>query len=287
MQTIEEMIEILDLEKIEDNIFRGKTYKTPWKRIYGGQVLAQSLQAAIRTVPDDRHLHSMHAYFILAGDIDREVVYIVDDIRDGGSFTTRRVRAVQHGRDIFIMSASFQREQDGKDHQNQLPDVPMPEDLKTDIEMAEIFKDMFPAIYKQFQIPRPIEFRPVEPFEKLYNGQHPPMRHVWMKAKGPLGDELNAHKTALAYASDYNLLTTALIPHTFNINFSKLQMASLDHAMWFHRPFRMDDWLLYALESPSASGARGFTRGSVFDRKGRLVASVVQEGLIREPQKKQ
>jgi len=284
MQTVEELKAILKLEEIEDNMFRGDTYKTPWKRVYGGQVLGQSLQAAIATVPEDRLLHSMHAYFILSGDIERPVVYIVDDIRDGGSFTTRRVRGVQYGRDIFIMSASFQKQQGGMDHQISIPEVPEPESLQTDAEQAEIFREMFPAVYRQLTLPRPVEFRPVEPFSKLYSGSHAPLRHVWMKAKGDMGDRPSLHKSALAYASDYNLLTTALIPHIGKFNFKKLQMASLDHAMWFHRPFRMDEWLLYAFDSPSASGARGFTRGSVFDREGKLVASIVQEGLIRERQ---
>lgn len=281
METVEELKSILTLEKIEDNIFRGETYKTPWKRVYGGQVLGQSLQAAMQTISDNKYLHSMHAYFILAGDIDREVVYIVDNIRDGGSFATRRVRAVQHGRDIFIMSASFHKDQRWNDHQIERPAVPLPDSLKSDVEQAQIFKDLMPSIYRQLTLPRPVEFRPVEPFPELYSGKHAPQRHVWMKAKGDMGDKSSIHKAALAYASDYNLLTTALIPHIGKFDFKKLQMASLDHAMWFHRPFRMDEWLLYAFDSPSASGARGFTRGSVFDMEGRLVASIVQEGLIR------
>ncbi|MCI4668065.1 MAG: acyl-CoA thioesterase II [Bacteroidia bacterium] len=283
MQTVEELISILTLEKIEDNIFRGETYKTPWKRVYGGQVLGQSLQAAMATIGEEKFLHSMHAYFILTGDIEREVVYIVDNIRDGGSFSTRRVRAVQHGRDIFIMSASFHKDQPGMDHQDEMPDVPKPGSLKTDIEQAEVFKDILPSIYRQLTLPRPVEFRPVEAFPELYSGKHAPHRHVWMKAKSNLGNvPPSLHKAALAYASDYNLLTTALIPHVGKINFKNLQMASLDHAMWFHRPFRMDEWLLYAFDSPSASGARGFTRGRVFNEDGILVASIVQEGLLRE-----
>ena len=200
MQTVEELKSILTLEQIEDNIFRGETYKTPWKRVYGGQVLGQSLQAAIATVPEDRLLHSMHAYFILTGDIERSVLYIVDDIRDGGSFTTRRVRGVQHGRDIFIMSASFLIDQDGGDHQVDAPQGPQPEELKTDAEQAEVFKDMFPSIYRQLTLPRPVEFRPVEPFNELYSGKHAPLRHVWMKAEGSKGENFGMHKAALAYA---------------------------------------------------------------------------------------
>ncbi|MEM9920560.1 MAG: acyl-CoA thioesterase II [Bacteroidota bacterium] len=281
MKDAVELSELLRLERIEENIFRGNSYKTSWRRVFGGQVLAQALHAANQTVPDDRFAHSMHAYFILPGDVNHPIVYDVDRIRDGGSFTTRRVVAIQKGRPIFNMSASFQLSQDGLDHQISIPDVPAPEDLPTDKELAEVYKDIYPEFYKQIQRPRPIDFRPVEPINIASTQSHAPFRHVWIKARGPMPDDIRLHQEVLLYASDYNLLTTAMLPHMAKISFHEIQIASIDHGIWFHRDFRADEWLLYALDSPSASNARGFTRGSIFNREGILVASVVQEGLLR------
>jgi len=286
--TAPELIDLLKLERIEENIFRGESHYTPWKRVFGGQVLAQSLTAALETVTETRYIHSMHAYFILPGDINLPIVYQVEVIRDGGSFTTRRVKAIQKGQDIFIMSASFQREESGLEHQVNMPNVPPPDNLMSDEELGKSLEGKLPRVAKQLQIPRPIEFRPVERFDQLFGGKVGPFRHVWMRAKGEVKVDKAMHPCLLAYASDYNLLTTALNPHWQDLSFAELQLASLDHGMWFHRDFRMDEWLLYALDSPSASNARGFTRGNIFNREGKLVASVVQEGLIRQrkPRKK-
>ena len=280
MNKINELISLLSLEKIEENIFRGQNYKTPWGRVFGGQVLAQSLHAANQTVSEDRIVHSMHAYFILSGDIHQPIIYDVDRIRDGGSFTTRRVVAIQKGRPIFNMAASFQVEKEGFEHQIKMPEVPSPDKLLPDFELAKAFKKQMPELYKRYLSPKPIEFRPVEKFDPLNPEKSKPFRNVWIKAVGKLSDDKRLHQEILAYASDYNLLTTAILPHRDKVNHNDLYFASLDHAMWFHRSFRMDEWLLYALDSPSASNTRGFTRGNIFNQKGLLVASVVQEGLM-------
>ena len=282
MTTSQELIDLLTLEKIEENIYRGQNYKAPWKRVFGGQVLAQALYACQRTVPEERLVHSMHAYFILAGDTGQPIIYDVDRIRDGGSFSTRRVVAIQKGTPIFSMGASFQKAQDGLDHQISMPDVPAPDTLVSDEKLAEVFKEAAPEIYRSLTFPRPLEFRPVEKLNPLSGQEYPPTRHVWIKARGKMPDDLRLHQAVLAYASDYNLLTTATLPHWNKVMPNELFIASLDHGMWFHRNFRIDEWLLYALDSPSASNERGFTRGNIFNQEGQLVASVVQEGLIRK-----
>ena len=279
MKNTEELIQLLRLEKIEENIFRGQNYQAPWKRVFGGQVLAQALHAATQTVPDERLAHSMHGYFILTGDISQPIVYDVDRIRNGGSFTTRRVVAIQKGRPIFNMSASFQVPSKGFDHQISMPNVPPPEALMTDEQRAEKFKNIAPQLYS---MERPIDFRPVEEINPLQPKKMTPFRHIWLKAKGKVNGPLRLHQQILAYASDYNLLITATLPHRDQYKQEKMFLASLDHAMWFHREFKADEWLLYVLDSPSASNERGFTRGNIFTRAGILVASVVQEGLIRE-----
>ena len=281
MENVKELEELLNLEQIEVNIFRGQNFMSPWKRVFGGQVLAQSINAAYRTVPEDRFLHSMHAYFILAGDINLPIVYEVDVVRDGGSFTTRRVQAIQKGRPIFIMAASFQLEQEGIEHQIDMPDIPGPENLASDSEIMESIKDKFPKAYEAFNYERPIEFRPVEDYGPLLLEDSLPFQHIWFRAKGELTDNLRTHHEVLAYASDYNLLTTATLPHRAELNMQKTFLASLDHAMWIHREFDLSEWHLYALDSPSASNSRGFTRGNIFNQNGKMVASVVQEGLVR------
>ncbi len=286
MKDVSELLDLLELERIETHLFRGQSHSVGSPIVFGGQVLAQALQAAIHTTPADRWVHSLHAYFILAGDIDMPIVFQVDAIRDGGSFSTRRVKAIQNGEAIFLMSASFQLQQEGFDHHINMPNVSPPEQLVSWDELREKFGDILPANIKRFlDIPRPIEFRPVEIQNPALPGKSQPFRHIWMKAKGDMPADKRANQCVLAYASDYNLLTTALLPHGNEASFGNVKMASLDHAMWFHRDFRMDDWLLYAIDSPSASNARGFTRGNIFTREGKLVASVVQEGLIR-PKKK-
>jgi acyl-CoA thioesterase II len=280
MKSTAELLELLNLETIEQNIFRGQNYQAPWKRVFGGQVLAQSIHAAHRSIPEDRVLHSMHAYFLLTGDISVPIIYEVDRSRDGGSFTTRRVVAIQKGKPIFITAASFQKRKDGFDHQIDIPDVPKPKDLKTNIELLKDLKHKDPELYKRYTLERPIEFRPVEVSNPLDPKKSEPFRHVWLKAKERLPDDLRVHQEILTYASDYNLLGTAILPHRENLAGKEMFFASLDHAMWFHRPFRADEWLLYQLDSPSASNARGFTRGNIFTEDGVLVASVVQEGLM-------
>jgi acyl-CoA thioesterase-2 len=278
---LQDLITLLDLETIEVNIFRGQSPDENRQRVFGGQVLAQSLYAAYQTVPEDRVLHSMHGYFILTGDISMPIIYEVDRIRDGGSFTTRRVNAIQNGKAIFSMISSFQSSQEGFNHQITMPNVPPPDTLVSDLVLIEAFKDKAPDFYKNFSHPRPLEFRPVERINPLKPQKQQPFRHVWIKANGNLPNNLRLHQIILAYASDYNLLGTATLPHLDTVSLNDLFMASLDHAMWFHEDFRIDQWLLYALDSPSASNSRGFTRGNFFTEDGKLIASVVQEGLIR------
>lgn len=282
MKDITSLLQLLDLEPIEENIFRGQSESVGSERVFGGQVLAQALHSAMRTVPEDRVVHSLHAYFILPGDVSLPIIFEVDRIRDGGSFTTRRVKAIQKGRAIFNMSASFQLEQQGFDHQLSMPNVQSPEGLMSWDELVAEFGDKLPAGIRRFlEIAHPIEFRPVERVHPMLSGKQQPTRHVWMRSKGQMPEHPQAHQAVLAYASDYNLLTTALLPHGDQAAKVPVQLASLDHAMWFHRPFRADEWLLYAIDSPSASNARGFTRGSIFTQDGHLVASVAQEGLVR------
>ncbi len=281
MLKIEDLIQLLHLEKLEENIFRGNNYRTPWGRVYGGQVLAQALHAAYQTVPPDRFVHSMHGYFILAGNIDKPIVYDVDRIRNGGSFTTRRVVAIQSGRAIFNSAASFQLEQDGFDHQIPMPNVPAPDTLVSDAEILDSYKDKLPENYKKIFTHRPIEIRPIEKFDYLNPVKSLPFTNVWFRTKGKMPDDKPLHQQVLAYASDYNLLITASLPHLDKVDRRDLFFASLDHAMWFHRDFRVDEWLLYSIDSPSASNSRGFSRGNIFNQEGELVASVVQEGLIR------
>jgi len=267
--------------KTDNCIFRGQNYKTPWKRVFGGQVLGQGLHAAYQTVPDDRIAHSMHGYFILAGDIDVPIIYEVDTIRDGGSFTTRRVVAIQKGRAIFNMAASFQKRQEGFDHQITMPNVLPPNVLLPDFEQIKSLKETHPKLYERMKViyPNAIDFRPVEKFDPDKAAR--PFRHVWFKSNDKVELDLPMQQQLLAYASDHNLLTTSILPHQTKADRTKFFFASLDHAIWFHRDFRIDDWLLHATDSPSAGNARGFSRGTIFTKEGKLVASVVQEGLIR------
>jgi len=282
MKDVESLLKAIDLEKIDRNIFRGTSHDVGSPQVYGGQALSQALHAAMLTVPDDRFVHSLHAYFILPGKLDVPIIYQVAHIRDGGSFTTRRVTGIQNGKAIFILAASFQLLQDGLDHQIDMPnDVKPPEELQSDFDLMMQYKDQIPKRFKNFLRPRPVEFRPVNPLSFILPQKQEPKRYIWMKAIGMVPDNLTVHQRLLAYASDYNLLITALLPHQGEVATHKLQMASLDHAMWFHRPFKMDEWILYALDSPSASNTRGFTRGSLYSKEGALIASVVQEGLMR------
>lgn len=283
MSDVEALLRNLDLESLEINLFRGHSMSPLGGRIFGGQVIAQSLVAAQRTVEPDRIAHSLHGYFLLAGDPSIPVVFDVDRIRDGRSFTTRRVVAIQRGHAIFSMAVSFQVAEDGLTHQGVMPDVPLPEDLPSDDVWREKLLARFPhASKRDWMTLRPLEVRPTG-LEAPYSGAQPDPRRpsLWIRTRAPLADDLPVHQAVLAYASDLSLLQAALLMHQRSVFDRDLQVASLDHALWFHRPFRMDDWLLYVQDSPIAFGARGFCRGEFYTRDGVLVASATQEGLIR------
>ncbi|MCJ2014888.1 acyl-CoA thioesterase II [Methylobacterium sp. J-076] len=281
-EAVAELIAILDLERLETDLFRGQNPKTGWRRVFGGQVVAQALVAATRTVPADRPVHSLHAYFLLPGDPRVPIVYEVERLRDGHSFTTRRVKAIQNGRAIFATTVSFQIVEDGFTHLPAMPPVPGPEGLPGAREIAAAAGLALPeAIAAYFARPRPIELRPVD-LRRYRSGEgREPVFNVWLRAAASLPDDDALHRAVLAYASDMTLLDVSLIPHGRSVFDPQVQAASLDHALWFHGPVKADAWLLYAQDSPAAAGARGFARGQIFDRDGRLVASVAQEGLIR------
>lgn len=280
---MQDLIERLDLEKLEENLFRGSSPQNGWQRVFGGLVIAQALMAAQRCVDPDRIVHSLHAYFMRPGDPSIPIVYQVERIRDGSSFTTRRVVAVQHGKAIFSMSASFQIEEPGFDHQVKIPNVAAPEQLMGEDEFRAAFLAQAPdTVKKYWGRERPIEIRPTSLTHYLSREKLEPEAHIWVRASGIVPDDRHYQAAILAYLSDMTLLDTSLYAHGTSIFDPELQVASLDHAMWFHRPCRLDDWLLYTQDSPSAAGARGMTRGSIFTRDGRLVASVAQEGLIRK-----
>jgi acyl-CoA thioesterase-2 len=281
---VQSLLDILDLEPLEENLFRGLSPQVGWQRVFGGQVIGQALVAATRTV-EGRPVHSLHAYFLLPGDPKVPIVYEVDRIRDGKSFTTRAVKAIQHGQAIFSMSVSYHREEPGFSHQAEMPKVPPPEDLPGEQELRERILPMMPdPVRRYYERERPIELRPVE-FARYTSREHrDPRFHVWIRATARLPDDSAIHQCVLAYASDMTLLDSTLIPHGRTVFEKSIQAASLDHALWFHRPFRADEWLLYAQDAPNAEGALGFARGLIFARDGRLVASVVQEGLIRARQ---
>ena len=279
---VQDLLTTLDLEPLEVNLFRGRSPQVGWQRVFGGQVIGQALVAACRTV-DGRAPHSMHAYFLLAGDPKVPIIYEVDRIRDGKSFTTRRVIAIQHGHAIFSMSVSFHNDEASLDHQMNMPDVPTPEKLPSDAEIKEkILPQMPEPVRRYYQRERPIELRPVE-FGR-YVGKKPEdgRFNVWIRTTSRLPDDPAIHRCVLAYASDLTLLDTALIPHGRSVFDQSIMGASLDHALWFHRPFRADEWLLYSQDSPNLHGARGFARGLIYAADGTLVASVAQEGLLRE-----
>ena len=276
------LLSILDLEPLERNLFRGVSPKDNWQRVFGGQVIGQALVAATRTVAAGRPAHSLHGYFLRPGDPAVPIVYEVDRIRDGGSFTTRRVVGIQHGHAIFSMSASFQVEEPGLEHQMDAEPVPDPETLPAEKALVDsLIDDMAPEVRAYFERERLIELRPVDIRHYTSREALPARQVVWVRAGAELPDDPAIHRCVLAYVSDYTLLDTALFPHGRIVFDPAMQVASLDHAMWFHGPFRADEWLLYVQDSPSASGARGFNRGSIYDRAGRLIASVAQEGLIR------
>ena len=280
---VSELIDLLALERLEDNLFRGQSRDIGTKYVFGGQVLGQALSAAQAPLTQPRNAPSLHAYFLRAGDIEHPIVYDVDRTRDGGSFSVRRVTAIQHGKVIFFCAASFQQAERGAEHQHTMPEVPQPEDIEPNRPLPPDVLERLPVkVQRWLSRGGPFEFRHVYPRDELNPPKRPPYQQVWFRLRENVGDiPAELHQALLAYASDFHLLGTATFPHGISYYTPHVQMASLDHALWFHRPFRADEWLLYSLDSPSTQGSRGLARGQVFDRQGRLVASTAQEGLIR------
>ena len=282
MSVVDQLLSLLELEPLEVNIYRGTNRDLGTGRVFGGQVFAQALVAARRTVDEPREAHSVHGYFLREGDLRAPIVYFVDRPRDGGSFTSRRVSAIQHGETIFHLSASFHKTEGGLEHQARMPEVPPPEQLEPELDLLRARADHLPAhIRTVLTQDRPLDLRAVRPIDPLNHEPGEPLRQVWFKTVSALPDEPILHQAILAYASDYGFLPTALLPHEVSYRDPRLMIASLDHSLWMHRPFRADEWLLYTNDSPSAAGARAFVHGSVFTRDGTLVATVAQEGLIR------
>jgi acyl-CoA thioesterase II len=280
-QRLADLLQLLELEQLEVNLFRGESRDIGSPQVFGGQVLGQALSAAAATV-EGRVVHSLHAYFLRRGDCNAPIIYEVDRALDGHSFANRRIVAIQHGQQIFNMAASFQVAEDGFEHQLAIPPVPPPERLAdSGGPPPQLLARLPERVRRFFEQPRPFEFRTVQPIDYLHPRREAPAREIWFRAVGRLADDEMLHRRLLAYVSDFFLLDTATLPHGTSLLKPSVVMASIDHAMWFHRPLRVDDWLLYAMESPSASGARGFALARVFARDGRLVASAAQEGLVR------
>ncbi len=278
---LDDLISLLKLERIEDNIFRGDSRDIGSAQVFGGQVLGQALSAAQHTV-EGRVVHSLHAYFLRRGDMNAPIIYEVDRARDGGSFSNRRVVAIQHGRPIFNSAASFQTPEPGLEHKAAMPEVPGPDGLRDLYEIDAEQLARVPEKMRRFLTDkRPFDFRPVEPVDLFEPECRAPVKHVWIRAVDQLPDDPALHRNLLAYDSDYELLGTSTLPHGLPFGRGRVIMASLDHALWFHRDVKIDDWLLYAMDSPNASGARGLSRGQIFTQDGALVASTAQEGLIR------
>ncbi len=283
---LEDLLALLELQRVEENLFRGASQDLGFGAVFGGQLLGQALSAASQTVPVGRNAHSLHAYFLRRGDATLPIEYQVDATRDGGSFTSRRVLAIQKGEVVCSFAASFHLSEGGFEHQREAPTVSGPHGLLSDRERLIRMGESIPEAYRaQLTAEKPIEVRQVNPVDPFAPERRPAQKALWLRAAGRLPDEQAVHNTILAYASDFGLVGTALYPHGRTFWERDMVVASLDHAMWFHRPFRMDEWLLHAMESPSASAGRGLNRGQVFDANGQLVASVVQEGLIRPQQK--
>ncbi|ADM97401.1 acyl-CoA thioesterase II [Dickeya dadantii] len=281
-QALQNLLDLLNLEKLEEGLFRGQSQDLGLRQVFGGQVVGQALSAAKQTVPAERFIHSFHSYFLLPGDSQKPIIYDVETLRDGNSFSARRVSAIQNGRSIFYMTASFQTRESGFEHQCNMPQVTPPDDLPSEQDIARSMEHLIPPVMRQiFTNDRPIEIRPVKFHNPLKGEAAPPIRQVWCRANGAMPDDERTHQYLLGYTSDCHFLLTALQPHGVGFLERGMQVATIDHAMWFHRPFRLDDWLLYSVESPSASGARGFVRGQFYTREGVLVASSVQEGVIR------
>ena len=282
MSIVDQLLQLLELEKLEVNIYRGRNRDLGTGRVFGGQVFAQALVAARRTVDAPREAHSVHGYFLREGDLRIPIVYFVDRPRDGGSFTSRRVTAIQHGEAIFHLSASFHLGESGLEHQSGMPQVPDPETLSPELDQLRARSGELPdQLRSVLTQDRPLDLRYIRPHDPIRHQPGEAVRQVWFRTVSPLPDEPILHQAILAYASDYGFLPTALLPHGVSYRDPRLIIASLDHSLWMHRPFRADEWLLYTNDSPSASGARGFVHGSVYTRDGTLVATVAQEGLIR------
>lgn len=290
-EVLDALVELLEPTGTGENSFRGETQDLGFRALFGGQVMAQSLASALKTLPDgDWHAHSFHVYFMLAGTVTDHLEFEVDRLRDGRTFCTRQVKAIQNGRPILTMICSFQQPEEGFEHQAPMPEVKGPDGIHSQLELARMFRDYFPEKVRDiYTADKPIEMRVLDPVNIFAPTKKDPVKYLWMKADGTLPDDVDLHAKLLAYASDFNLLPTSLHPHARSYGQKGMQMASLDHSVWFHRPFRMDEWLLYAIDSPNAGGGRGFCRGQVFNQQGELVASVAQEGLIRyrEPENKE
>ena len=282
-QALNTLLALLNLEKIEEGLFRGQSQDLGLRQVFGGQVVGQALYAATDTVPHERLVHSFHSYFLRPGDSQKPIVYDVEVLRDGNSFSARRVSAIQNGKPIFYMTASFQGPESGFEHQKTMPDAPAPETLPSETDIARKFEHLLPPVLKEkFLVEKPLEIRPVVFHNPLQGHVDKPARQVWLRANGTLPDDIRIHQYLLGYASDFNFLPTALQPHGVGFLEPGMQVATIDHSMWFHRPVNMNDWLLYNVESTSASSARGFVRGEFYTRDGILVASTVQEGVMRQ-----
>lgn len=278
-----DLVGILDLERIEENLYRGVSPNVGWQRVFGGLVIAQALVAATRTVDAQRHVHSLHGYFLRPGDPAVPILYEVDRIRDGSSFATRRVVAIQHGKAIFTLSASYQIDEAGLEHQSAMPGVALPESLPDPEALYETYLKDAPEHIRRFWLrDRPVEIIPVSMAHYLTRDALPPEQHIWIRSNGPVPADRPVQAAILAYLSDMTLLDTALFPHGLSVFDQTIQGASLDHSMWFHAPDPLDDWMLYTTDSPFSGGARGLSRGQIFNRSGRLIASTAQEGLIRK-----
>lgn len=281
--TLNELLDLLQLEQLEQGLFRGQSEHLGLPQVYGGQVIGQALSAARYTVDSDRMVHSFHSYFLYPGDPQKPIIYDVETLRDGRSFSTRRVKAIQNGRPIFYLTASYHGEEPGFEHQSVMPDIEGPENYRSETELANAIKHKLPPqVQKMFCTEKPIEVRPVTVVNPLKPHLADAKQYLWIKANGQLPDDQLIHQYMLAYASDWGFLVTALHPHSVSLLTPGFKVATIDHSMWFHRPFKMDEWLLFAIESPNASGSRGLVRGEIFNQKGQLVASAVQEGLMRQ-----
>lgn len=278
------LVELLTLEKIEQGLYRGQSWDLGFRALFGGQVMGQALAAAQLTLPEGRVTHSFHSYFLLPGDANQPVLFDVENVRDGRSFSTRRIKAIQNGKNIFYMTASFQTPEVGLEHQYaEMPDVPAPEELDSDINFYEKYLDEMPlGMREALSYHKPIDTRTVQGIDPFESRVKPPLRYIWMKAQEALSSNVNLNQAMLSYASDYHFLGTCLQPHGIPVRNKNLRLATIDHAMWFHHPFDFDDWLLYCAESPFTGGARGLVRGQFFNRQGKLVASTMQEGMMRQ-----